>query len=248
MSDKEIGGNAKAFRAALGPKLASNVQVVVAAHAAKLDDAYARLTTLQAWRSYVLESHLPPASLGFYSEAQNDGLTSIVLVAGGLWRPAMKSLRSLLENVLHCLYYMDHPVEYRHWESGKHRPSFQKLFEYFDAHPDITGLPESLKPIPDIKKHYGLLSDIVHASAREVRMTDDINQTNIWKTTSASLGQWSTMQKNIVREANLLILTLLKAHLQGAANKGLREALALSIPSGKDTAIRANLGVRIIRS
>lgn len=248
MSDDELASNAEKFRSSLVPAFSANVTSVVASSQPKLDSAYARMTTLQAWRSYVLEGAIGADSLGFFSEAQNDGLTSIVLVAGGLWRPSLKSLRSLLENILHCLYYMDHPVEYRHWELGKNRPAFQKLFEYFEEHPDVSAFPEGLKAISELRRHYRELSEIVHSSAKSARMTDGLANTQIWKTTAGDVGKWSTLHKNVSRDINFLLLSLLSKNLQGAANKGLRESLALVIPSGKDEAIRTSLGVHILRT
>lgn len=248
MTDYELKGNAERFRSSLTKNFSENVNSVIKSDSEKLDDAYARMSTLQAWRAFVLERHSSASSLGFLSEAQNDGLTSIVLVAGGLWRPSLKSLRSLLENILHCMYYRDHAIEYRLWEAGKYRPSFKNLFDYFESHPDVIPIPEELKSVPSLRKHYRELSEVVHASAKASRMTDDLNQTQIWKATRADVGSWSTLHRNVIKDINLLLIALLKEHLQAASNKGLREALAISIPSTKDATILSGLGVRIIRS
>lgn len=248
MIDPEVAAHALAFRSDLANKLSSNIQTVVGHSANKLDEAYARLTCLQAWRSCVLEASLPKSSLGFYSEAQNDGLTSLALVAGGLWRSSLKSLRSLIENILHCFYYKDHPIEYRQWDAGKYRPTFQKLFEYFENHPDIIKIPAALQPLPSLKASYSQLSNSVHSSARELRMTDDLNQANLWKTSSASVGQWHSAQKNVLRDINLMMLIILKDSVQGAANKALRESLCSVIPASKDAIIKSELGVRLVRS
>lgn len=247
MSDPEIAKNAEQFRAGLSAKLQDNVAAVVGAHSAKMDEAYARLTTLQAWRSFVLDEHISPAALGFYSEAQNDGLTSSVLVASGLWRPAMKSLRSMIENIVQCLFFSDHPVELRQWEDGKYRPSFKDLFEYFVNHPDYAKLPETLKSSIILKTHYSHLSNVVHASAREFRMTTELEKSNLWKTSADGVGKWASTQKNVLRDINMLLLPMFSKYLQGAANKGLREALAMVIPAARDTVIRTSLGVRIPR-
>lgn len=248
MTDTDIAAHALAFRSHLTPILTSNVETVISNSSEKLDQAYARLTCLQAWRSSILESSLPVSSLGFYSEAQNDGLTSIALVTTGLWRPALKSLRSVIENILHCLYYMDHPIEYRHWESGIHRPTFQKLFEYFESHPDLSKLPASLQAVGSLKSHYSHLSNAVHSSAKDLRMTDDLNPSNLWKTSSSSIGKWAATQKNVLRDVNLLMLPLFSSSLQGAAHKGLRESLCIVFPVSKDTVIKTELGVRLVRS
>jgi hypothetical protein len=245
--DAEIAANAAAFRNSLSAKLSDNVTAVLAVGEAKIDLAYARLTTLQAWRSYVLETQLSANAIGFFSEAQNDGLTSVAQVTSGLWRPSLNALRSLLENVLHCFYYADHPVEYRLWEKGDYKPPFQKLFDYFEKHPDLATIPTGLAVIPELRKHYSELSEAVHSSAKKSRMTDDLNQTQIWKTSAADIGKWSTLQKNLLRDVNLMMIALFREQLVGAKVKGLREALALAVPQGKDVLIRGSFGVRILR-
>lgn len=246
--DAEIETNAAQFRGALGAKLTENLATVMGGNSAKLDEAYARLTTLQAWRSFVLGEKISSAALGFYSEAQNDGPTSSVLISAGMWRPAMKSLRSLIENTIQCLFFMDHPIEYRLWDEGKYRPAFKELFDYLATHPDICNLPESLKAPVLLKSHYSHLSNVVHASAREFRMTSEIEKSNLWKTTADGVGKWAATQKNVLREINLLMLSIFKDDLQGAANTGLREALSQVIPAAKDASVKSSLGVKIVRS
>lgn len=246
--DAEVAANAKLFRDGLATKIDGNIKKISATNANKLSESYEQLTTLQAWRTHVIESKILPGPLGFFSEAQNDGLTSLLLVNCGLWRSSLKSLRSLIENVLHCLYYQDHPVEYRHWELGKDRPTFKFLFDYFEKHPDFIGLPSSLTScVSQLKSSYSHLSNAVHSSAVELRMTDDLNQTNLWKVTNASVGIWSSSYKNVLRAVNLLLLLLLRDSLQGAANLELRRSLACVIPAAKDATIRSSTKVRIVR-
>lgn len=246
--DAEIQLHAKNFHASLAKKISDNVEAIAARQDAKLHNCYARLTTLQAWRSYVLDEHVSSDAMGFFSEAQNDGLTSSVLVASGLWRPAMKSLRSMIENILQCFYYMDHPVEYKQWEAGEFRPTFKYLFDYFTGHPDIKKLPASLQSTKELKSHYSYLSNVVHSSAKEFRMTNDIDRSALWKTTDDGIGKWHNTQKNVLRDINLLMLSLFAEHLKGARNKGLREALGITVPAARDAAIKASLAVKITRA
>ena len=246
-ADHEIKANSESFRHGLGPKFAENITLITSLNATKLDQAYSRLTSLQAWRAFVLETQLSKQALGFFSEAQNDGLTSSALMATGLWRSAMKSLRSLIENLLHCLYFADHPVEYRLWDSGNFRPTFKELFDYFIAHPDIRDLPASLNAAVGLKGHYKHLSNVVHSSAREFRMTDEVDKLKLWDTTTAGVGKWSATHVNVLRDVNLLLATIFFQHIQGATNKGLREALALAIPSSKDTPLKDALGITVVR-
>jgi len=246
-NDDEINVNAAKFREVISTTLSSNIVSIVARDAVKLDDAYARLTTLQSWRSFVLDGNVSNDALGFFAEAQNDGLTSSVLVSSGLWRSSMKSLRSLIENLIQSLYFMDHPVEYRKWEAGNYRPAFSELFNYFSDHPDIRELSAPVNPVVSLKKHYSHLSNVVHSSAREFRMTGTIDKFSLWRIARADVGKWSTTQKNVLRDANLLLLVMFKDKLLGASNSGLRESLSLALPSSKDARIKSDLGVKIIR-
>lgn len=247
MADAEISANAKAFRSGVGTMLASNLGAISDHGTVKLDEAYGRLTTLQAWRSFILEEKMSTEALGFYSESQNDGLTSSVLMSVGLWRPAMKSLRSLIENMLHCLYFNDHPIEYRLWDEGKFRPTFRELFDYFLSHPDISSLPENLKGAGELKAHYKHLSNVVHASAREFRMTNELESLKLWNTSADGIGKWATTHKKVLRDINLLLLALFSQYLHGAAHKGLRETLSIVIPVARDTEIKATHSVKLIR-
>ncbi|MEJ1939211.1 hypothetical protein WDZ92_54120, partial [Nostoc sp. NIES-2111] len=94
------------------------------------EDSYFRITTLNAWKSEVLEDTLSQGSLQFLIEAQNDALTSHSLIQIGAWRSALKSLRSVIENIVNCLYFMDHEVEYKLWELGKFRLGFTAGINY----------------------------------------------------------------------------------------------------------------------
>ena len=239
--------NAAAFRGALADQFAANLKVIEGHSASKLDSAYVRLTTLQAWRTYVLEDRLSPGALGFFTEAQSDGLASLAQAASGLWRPSLKSLRSLIENVVHCVYYADHPVEYMRWEAGTFRPAFASLLDYLSEHPHISTLPEGMRPVAALRARYGELSNAVHSSSKIMRMSVDGLKATVWKTDGASLGKWSTAQKTVLRDVNWLLLILLSEHLKGAAAKPLRETLPLAIGPSKDADIKKHLAVRLIR-
>lgn len=246
-NDHEVASNAEAFRQNFPAAIARNIQEIVARDSGLLDDAYSRLTTLQSWRSFVLDQHVSKEALGFFAEAQNDGITSSILITSGLWRSSLKSLRSLIENLIQSAYFMDHPVEYRRWSEGKFRPTFSELFKYLSEHPDICKLPESLNPVADLKAHYRHLSNVVHSSSLEFRMTDDVDELVLWKTSAGDVGRWSTTHKRVLRAANLLYLALFSERLQGAANKGLRESLAVVLPAALDEQVKQIMSVNIPR-
>ncbi|NOD45901.1 hypothetical protein GS624_01100 [Ruegeria sp. HKCCD5849] len=245
--DQEVAANAEKFRQSVSGAITSNIDEIVKRDGKLLDEAYARLTTLQSWRSFVLDQRISKEALGFFAEAQNDGITSSILITSGLWRSSLKSLRSLIENLVQSAYFMDHPVEYRRWHDGKLRPTFADLFKYLAEHPDICNLPEALNPVADLKAHYRHLSNVVHSSSLEFRMTDDVDELVLWKTSAADIGNWSTTHKRVLRSANQLYLALFSIHLQGAANKGLRESLAIVLPSSQDELIKSKMSVNILR-
>lgn len=246
--DQEVIANAEKFRQSVSGSITSNIETIIQRDSDVLDQAYARLTTLQSWRSFVLDQHISKEALGFFAEAQNDGITSSILITSGLWRSSLKSLRSLIENLIQSVYFMDHPVEYRRWSDGKLRLTFSDLFKYLAEHPDICDLDAGLNPVTDLKSHYGHLSNVVHSSSLEFRMTDDIDELVLWKTSAVDIGKWATTHKRVLQCANLLYLALFNTHLKGAANKGLRESLAIVLAKSKDALVKSEMGVNIPRS
>lgn len=109
MADAEVSKNAKGFRAGLLAQIGSNFGVHKTAEQNKIDNGYSRLTVLQAFRGHIL-NQMTDGAKGFFTEAQSDGLTSQVLICSGMGRSALKSLRSLIENLLRSIYYNDHPI------------------------------------------------------------------------------------------------------------------------------------------
>lgn len=248
MTDPEVSQYAAEFRNGLAESLSKNISEVLEKNQAKIDESYARLTCLQALRLYLLNDKLSPGALGFFAEAQGDGLTSQVLVLSGSTRSALKSLRSLIENIVRSVYYADHPVEYKLWEAGKHRPTFKSLFDYLEGHPDLADLDTSLNPQSALHSNWKKLSQSVHASAKEERMSSEADKISIWRTTQRSVGKWATFQRNVIKDVCLLYLALHRESLQGASLKPLRESLALGIPANLDAKIATHFNVRVVRS
>lgn len=248
MTDPEIARNAQEFRDGLVAALTANIGAVVAKNATKIDEAYARLTCLQAIKAYLLDGSTSEGALGFFAEAQGDGITSLVLVTSGSSRSSLKSLRSLIENIVRSIYYADHPVEYRLWDQGKHRPTFKSFFEYLSAHPELSTCDFSLKATETIYATWKKLSQSVHASVKGERMTDKSGKITVWKTNQHAVGQWATFQQAVIRDVCLLYLTLYSQSMKGATLKPLREALAIALPTKLDSKISANLGVKIVRA
>jgi hypothetical protein len=220
-------------------------QLDLDAHDDVFRSSYRRLTSLQAWRSSLLQGHLPGDSLAFFLEAQNDALVSHTLAQVGSWRSALQALRSCLENVVVCLYYKDHPVELQLWHKGRHRLGFAAALEYFQAHPILDKLPQSLTGIDALSKEYAVLSRAVHASATSFRMTADATGTLLWSSASASVGAWATREIHAVSSVNMLLVALYRTELEGARLPGLRQAISLAIPSSRHGALRSTLKVAL---
>jgi len=212
----------------------------------RFEKSYIRLTSLQAWRTTVIEPNLSAGSVGFFVEAQNDALVSHIHASLGSWRLSLKSLRSCIENVLLCLYYKDHPVEFSLWEQGKFRIPYE-AFRYFQNHPCINGMPNDLKGLALIDQEYEKLSKAVHSSAVEFRMTEDGKALSLWKTDRVHENIWETHEKKMLQGLNLLMLALFREYLQGASIATLRESLGFVIPARKDANIKKILNVRIKR-
>lgn len=243
--DAETAANAAAFRQSLVGVLTAN-HALAEAQANKLDAAYGRLTTLQAWRDYVVEQNVSAGPLAFFTEAQNDGLISSVLVASGLWRSALKSLRSLTENIAHCVYYMDHPVEYELWENEKHRMPFKSLFDYLEAHPRIRSLSDELNPVGDMRNQYGRLSNAVHSSVKPLRMTSDEGAISLGRVNAEILGKWQKEQSICLRNCNLLLTAIFCNKLKGTAARGLRERIGLALTKKISVKLKSETGVIIL--
>jgi hypothetical protein len=213
----------------------------------RFENSYIRLTSLQAWRSNIIEPQLTTDSIGFFIEAQNDALISHIQASLGSWRVALKSLRSCIENVLLCLYYKDHPVEFSLWEIGKFRIPFSKALKYLQDHPCMNGLPDHLTGLSLINKEYDKLSQAVHSSSIEFRMTEDGKALSLWKTDAQHESIWETREKRTLEGLNLLLLAFFKGHLQGSNLGALRESIGFVIPATKDATIKSSMGVRIKR-
>jgi hypothetical protein len=208
-------------------------------------ESYRRLTSLQAWRSELLETTMSPGGLGFFLEAQNDALTSHALATFGAWRSALKSLRSCIENTLLCLYYMDHPVELRLWENGQHKPGFTAMDAYFVAHPALSGIPVAITGLEVLREEYATLSRAVHATGKTFRMSIDGVGPQLWSSEVSRLGAWSTREKATVSGLNCLLMCLFREHLEGSRVPNLRKAISLSIQSRKLAEIKRVLGITL---
>ena len=208
-------------------------------------DSYRRVVSLQAWRTLFFEpSYRNSPIVSMFLEAQNDALLSVVLAHTAMWRPALQSLRSCVENVLSTCYYVDHPIEFRLWEKGKHRIGFSALESYFSRHPDIAihkGLPNILS---ELEKEYATLSKAVHASARPFLMTREGSIT-ITNNDKSRYNQWNTRHFRALQWLNFLLLVLNASAIKGAQRAELRKSISLAIPYRYHNDIVEHLGVHL---
>ena len=208
-------------------------------------DSYRRVVSLQAWRTLFFERQYRDSPvISMFLEAQNDALLSVVLAQMAMWRPALQSLRSCVENVLNTCYYIDHPIEFRLWENGKHRNNFSGLMNYFSQHPDCVR-PQGFPDIPThISEEYSTLSKAVHASARPFHMTQSGSIT-ITNSNVADYNKWNTRHASALQWLNFLLLVLNSNAIEGPQNLDLRESISLAISSGYHAAIAEHLNVHL---
>lgn len=196
----------------------------------KFKESYRRLVSFQAWNSEIISTIATQRSVDFFREAQNDALTSHALARQGAWRVALMSLRSCVENTLFGLYYVDHPVELKLWELGKHRLGFTEVVNYLSKHPQFIGFSEQFTGIEILKTEYATLSQAVHGSSKLFRVTKEGEIQGLNIVSPVDLGKWQAREQMTVISLNMILLTFFKEDLTGASNLNLRKALSLVIP------------------
>jgi len=210
--------------------------------------SYKRLASLEAWRAYLLEQELNTNILDFFIEAQNDALLSHTFARIGSWRAALKALRSTIENVLFCLYYKDHPVEYLMWEKGKNQLPIADYINYIDRHPKYDSITSKLTGVALLKKEYSTLSKAVHASSKNFRMTITHDRfPSLMVPNAPKLNQWLSREKQVIQLINQLLMIMYVDHLQASKLRDLRKALSLVIPRHLHDEIKLGLGIRLYK-
>ena len=181
-----------------------------------LYSSYEGLTTLQAWRATVLEKTIGNDAISFFLEAQNDALLSHTQASLGSWRLALNALRSLIENILAMVYYMDHPIEMELWSLGRNKIGFTDLIKYLSEHPRIRDKNDSVNGIDTIKTEYAKLSRAVHASSTNFRMTNEGRVPLLCTADKSALNKWRTRERLTLTGLNLALLCIFSNHLTGA--------------------------------
>ena len=208
-------------------------------------ESYKRIVSLQAWRTCFLEQQISAGSLDFFLEAQNDALVSHVLAQQGMWRSSLKSLRSVIENIAFCVYYMDHPVEQRLWNNGKDSPTISSFFEYLKKHPDLKDVPSNINGVEMMEKEWRTLSRAVHGSAKSFRMTAGGRIPCLFTAAKDKVGAWSTRESKCLLGVNLMLVSLFKKYLQGAKMRNLRKAISLVVLKANQANIKSELNINL---
>lgn len=240
----EIDGNFARYRSKW-PKQKETAFTALQSTEAAYKRSYRRLTSLQAWRSGVLDKSHSAETLSFFLEAQNDGLYSHCLAQMGAWRLALQALRCCLENICLFLYYKDHPVELALWKTGDHRLAFREIKQYFGKHPALHGTPKGINGVDQLSNQFDVLSKAVHGAAVDVKMTTKGAFPNLWYVDSKRLQDWENNERRTIETANLLLVALFKNSVIGTKNPGLRDIVGNTLSVSKRAAVKTYFKVNV---
>jgi hypothetical protein len=243
---KELHKNFKIFQTELKDKFSESYSGLEN-HEQKYFLSYKRLSTLEAWRAFVIEQTLSPISLVFFVEAQNDALLSHTFARIGSWRAALQSLRCAIENILFCLYYKDHPVELELWHLGKHKVPISDYVNYLEKHPIFLSIAPKISGIALLKKEYSTLSKAVHGSSINFRMTKPNIFPALMIPDFQQLNQWLAREAKSIQLINQLLMTIYCDDLQGAKVRNLRKSISFAVPEGMHESFRKILGIRLFQ-
>jgi len=241
----ELEINFVSFSTELKNRLNSSFDSLAGSHSCYLE-SYKMLSSLEAWKAYILEPKVPNSALKFFLEAQNDALLSHALATIGTWRASLQSLRSTIENTLFCLYYKDHPVEYKLWEVGKNQMPISDYIRYISKHPSFHGVNRNLTGVDLLEKEYSTLSKAVHASSMSFRMMQvEEPFPAITLPEVPRLNAWITRERRAIQLINQILITMYSSDLQGAKLRDLRKSVSLAIPANLFDQIRQQFGIRL---
>lgn len=243
---REIENNAAAFATAW-PTQQAQAKAGLATEDPLFLTSYLRLASFQAWRSERLEATMPQGALEFFVEAHNDAVMSHLFSRQGIFRPALQSLRSCIENVYQALYYQDHPVELQLWVSGSHRIDRVQLEAYFELHPLIGGMDQSVTGLPALSKQYSMLNKAVHGSAKGFRMTTNATALQFFSNDPIRVKKWHSNETDVIQACNLLLLCMNREALTGTAFSNLRRTVSLAMSDAQRIAVKKHLKVVLPR-
>lgn len=241
---KEIANNAAVFAQAW-PVQQSQVTNALTSETEIFESSYARLASFQAWRSEMLESSMSGAAVEFFVEAHNDAIMSHLFSRQGMFRAALQSLRSCIENVYQSIYYSDHPVELQLWSAGSHRMDRVQLEAYLGIHPLIKGVDSVVTGLPLLSRQYSILNNAVHGSAKGFRMTAGSSSLQFFSDDPIRVRKWYSNETDIIQGGNLLLLCLHRDVLSGTALPNLRSTISLAMSDSQRKAVKKHLKIAL---
>jgi hypothetical protein len=132
------------------------------------------------------------------------------------------------------------------WEVGQHKLGYSELHNYFESHPALNGIGESLTGLGPLKGEYSTLSKAVHGSAKIFRMTQNLTDIRLWGDDPASVGKWATRERTVIGNLNLLLAHMFRDQLIGAGHRNLREVMGLVVPKASRIHLKSALGITVI--
>jgi hypothetical protein len=179
------------------------------------------------------------------NEIYSDAYMSIHLACYGLYKNAYMSLRSQFETAMRLIYFSDHPLEFKLWETGdenwikdlvKGSDVWGEGFKYFLFIPEVNSL-ETNSPVkpklikgdnPKLKSVYSKLSKYVHSGGpylhtKSGRLAPKYN-------TSEFMG-WYEMFKDVQKFINILFALCFSEQFKKMPNQEIDSILDLAIGS-----------------
>ena len=168
----------------------------------------------------------------------------MVLAHLAMWRPALQSLRSCIENILNTCYYVDHPIEFQLWELGKHRNDFSELTNYFSRHPAFMSATNLPQVIAHLQNEYATLSKAVHASSASFHMTTS-GRITITDFDNIKYRRWASRHSATLLWLNFILIILYSDALEGPQNADARRSISLAVPAKYHASIASSLSVQL---
>lgn len=185
-------------------------------HSNDLENLMSLIELFDIWKNRLPRND---ATKSLSREIYSDAYFSIDLACFGLYKNAYMSLRSQFETAMRLIYFSNHPIEYKLWQSGDEKWIGQLLkssdvwgqnFKYFIFIPEVGRLeeisPSPLKLIsnssnPKLKVVYSKLSKHVHSGGpylqtKSGRLSPKYNQ-NEFKS-------WCEMFSDVQKYINIL--------------------------------------------
>jgi hypothetical protein len=188
-----------------------NWRISCDSHSTEIESLLKKIHSYRIWKSHMQSVEIAKKIL---PEMVMDGLTSVHFSNFGLYRYANSCLRSLLENGMRLVYFVNHEVEFKWWlddnewyKDQKQKYVWGSNFDYFRHLENITIFNDNCTNSKRIftgsqangfliKKLYKRLSSAIHASADAFHTSNsvpspayDVDKFNDWKQNFIEVNQ-----------------------------------------------------------